>query len=483
MTYEIVNHSEDEVWIYTGGYLHFQSTFGMGAGADVSEDGHTLILESRLSSTEETKNSWGPPGCSRFVRLGPGENQKESIFTEIPVHPSPRFDNITRKDQATHLAVELNYYQGDLSKYFFRVLEYNEKNRPIDSRSSVLTHFYSWTNEPLISREDELLIRDEYKKILVLQILRTVVDNVRIPYEEVSIRHVEYDKQDFTSCTKVEIKYQPFMLDYFFPFAFQKNLLSPEELNYLQSEKVLILENTKEIRLLANDINKAGPGVAFYGSRVERYRCSVNIVCYYDDKLSLSCVIYNDDTIKIDSDIIHCTDGFPCLKKFTPRIQEIDLRMRCAANLKNQWYKFRYYNYDEAERIKDSSLRNQKIYPKPSQWCDDIGQTYPVKDHWWKELHICPSAGEGKNHYAMNPNCEPNSPDDMVLLFETKAGWNQCGGPELFTFDNHDPKGGCVLLNDGTVKFIRTPVLSEVEGEQELHALRWKELLLLCHYD
>jgi hypothetical protein len=29
-------------------------------------------------------------------------------------------------------------------------------------------------------------------------------------------------------------------------------------------------------------------------------------------------------------------------------------------------------------------------------------------------------------------------------------------GPDLFTFDNHDPKGGCVLLNDGTVKFIRT---------------------------
>jgi len=39
-------------------------------------------------------------------------------------------------------------------------------------------------------------------------------------------------------------------------------------------------------------------------------------------------------------------------------------------------------------------------------------------------------------------------------------------GPELFAFDHHDPKGGCVLLNDGTVKFIRT--------EQELHALRWR---------
>jgi len=76
----------------------------------------------------------------------------------------------------------------------------------------------------------------------------------------------------------------------------------------------------------------------------------------------------------------------------------------------------------------------------------------------------CPSVRQ--SHYAMNPDCDPNSPPDTVLLFETKTGWNQYGGPELFTFDNHNPKGGCVLLNDGTVKFIRT--------EEDLHSLHWK---------
>jgi hypothetical protein len=85
--------------------------------------------------------------------------------------------------------------------------------------------------------------------------------------------------------------------------------------------------------------------------------------------------------------------------------------------------------------------------------------------------YICPAVGEGKSYlaksyYAMNPNCKQDSVLDMVLLFETKAGWNQHGGPELFTFDNHEPKGGCVLLNDGTVKFIRT--------KEELQQLRWK---------
>ncbi|NLZ07901.1 MAG: hypothetical protein GXY19_22230 [Phycisphaerae bacterium] len=66
----------------------------------------------------------------------------------------------------------------------------------------------------------------------------------------------------------------------------------------------------------------------------------------------------------------------------------------------------------------------------------------------------------------MNSNNTEASPDDMVFLFESKPSWNQHGGPELFTFDNHEPRGGCVLLNDGTVKFVRS--------EEELHALRWK---------
>jgi hypothetical protein len=37
-------------------------------------------------------------------------------------------------------------------------------------------------------------------------------------------------------------------------------------------------------------------------------------------------------------------------------------------------------------------------------------------------------------------------------------------GPELFTFDNHNPKGGCVLLNDGTVKSIPLDEASYLTG-------------------
>ena len=74
----------------------------------------------------------------------------------------------------------------------------------------------------------------------------------------------------------------------------------------------------------------------------------------------------------------------------------------------------------------------------------------------------------------MNPNCGPDSPPDMVLLFETKAGWNQHGGLELFTFDNHDPKGGCVLLNDGNLYGVASPTIRFIRTKEELNALKWK---------
>jgi len=154
-------------------------------------------------------------------------------------------------------------------------------------------------------------------------------------------------------------------------------------------------------------------------------------------------------------------DGFPSLRVFTPQIKQFELRMQCAGNLKNLWHRLRLY-YKAVGQF-------EMLYPDVIDWCDDLIEAYDRRkmlNLYIDSPHICPSAGEGKNHYAMNPNCKYDSPTDMVLLFESKAVWNQHGGSELFTFENHDPKGGCVLLNDGMVKFIRT--------KEELQQLRWK---------
>jgi hypothetical protein len=73
---------------------------------------------------------------------------------------------------------------------------------------------------------------------------------------------------------------------------------------------------------------------------------------------------------------------------------------------------------------------------------------------------------QGRCHYAINPNAEPNSPGDVVLLFETKGGWNQFGGPEILTTANHSGDDCNVLFNDSRVKWIKA---------KDTGKLRWKD--------
>ena len=125
-------------------------------------------------------------------------------------------------------------------------------------------------------------------------------------------------------------------------------------------------------------------------------------------------------------------------------------RLPCGSNMKELGMVMLIYAND-----------NKGKYPESDQWCDLL-----IKDPNVPETSfVCPANKKARSTYAINPNCEPNSPDDMVLLFETKAGWNQQGGPELLTTENHQDKGSNILFNDGTVKFIRT---------EELQTLKWK---------
>jgi hypothetical protein len=412
--------------------------------------------------------------------LRPGQSQTESVFIKTPVHlfhpQSARGREQGLLQYAEHLAIELGYYPGNLPEQTFKTLKVRKNNFSKDQTGyPIPLETFNRCNEQATSRDEELLLpplrgsEDESQ-----QIVRTVVENARIPYEEKAYQYSisRIDLPDLGACAKVEIQYKPSTLHYFFPFAFQQRLLSLEELTYLRSEETIVVEDANKLRAFANDISKASTKVTYGGALIERYRSRVDVICSYVSKRLMSFFIYNDDALGINGDVLPCLEGFPSLKILTPQIQAIDLRMRCAANLKNQWYRLRFYNLLEAMRQNDPSIRKQTLYPTPTHWCDEMLRPYPhpvfggmPTPRWNPKAHLCPSAGEGRNHYAMNPDCKPDSPVDMVLLFETKAGWNQQGGPELFTFDNHDPKGGCVLLNDGTVKFIRT--------KEELQQLRW----------
>jgi hypothetical protein len=106
------------------------------------------------------------------------------------------------------------------------------------------------------------------------------------------------------------------------------------------------------------------------------------------------------------------------------------------------------------------------VYPPPDKWCDILLQgKYATED-----LFKCPGNKKTRCGYAINPNCEPNSPPDTVLLFEAKGGWNAFGGVDLLATDNHGSGGVSLLYNNGRIKFISV----DPNGHFN-HELNWGE--------
>jgi len=109
-----------------------------------------------------------------------------------------------------------------------------------------------------------------------------------------------------------------------------------------------------------------------------------------------------------DGQVYRCREELEKLRTLWPQVKALDLRMQCAANLKNLWYYFRLYpilkhaskdsgfrdGRDHAVALAEALKTGEKAYPSPDQWCDASAD----------EEHVCPSAGEGRCHYAMNPN-------------------------------------------------------------------------------
>ena len=71
LVYEIRNDSEDDAWIFVGGYQLYDSTFGMGVGVLIAEDGQTLTIRARSKMTRTVMTPI--PIYSRLVRLRCGD--------------------------------------------------------------------------------------------------------------------------------------------------------------------------------------------------------------------------------------------------------------------------------------------------------------------------------------------------------------------------------------------------------------------------
>jgi prepilin-type processing-associated H-X9-DG protein len=103
------------------------------------------------------------------------------------------------------------------------------------------------------------------------------------------------------------------------------------------------------------------------------------------------------------------------------------------------------------------------VFPA-SDWCDALVTEFAP---FPEDVFCCPSAGEGRCHYAMNPLAHPASTADVVLLFECDAGWNQCGRLDALATDHHAVRGCNVLFADGTVQFIMADNVGRLRWEDE----------------
>jgi hypothetical protein len=117
-------------------------------------------------------------------------------------------------------------------------------------------------------------------------------------------------------------------------------------------------------------------------------------------------------------------------------------------------------------------------FPTSSKWCDLLIKYADVNEGMFRcdgafgcRGKRCYKGVSGKLcSYAMNKNIEEpgaKAPPDIVLLFETKPGWNQCGGPEILSTDNHRGEGCNILFNDGYVEFVKIKDINNLKWMAE----------------
>jgi prepilin-type processing-associated H-X9-DG protein len=119
---------------------------------------------------------------------------------------------------------------------------------------------------------------------------------------------------------------------------------------------------------------------------------------------------------------------------------EYSNRMACGKNLSKIGNAMLLYAYDN------------NAFPDSNKWCDILIS----KKYADESIFKCPSNKKEKCGYSINPNCEPNSEPNTVLVFESKGGWNSYGSEVLFVANRHSYDGGNILFSDGHVMFVST---------------------------
>jgi len=150
------------------------------------------------------------------------------------------------------------------------------------------------------------------------------------------------------------------------------------------------------------------------------------------------------------------------------RARSMGQRAVCMSNLKQLGISTMMY-----------AENNKGQYPTADKWCDLLEPYYKNNSN----VLICPATKKSmcgyaktidpnaKNQcsYAINPNAKLDCrfPAKTVLLFESNPGWNQSGGPELLTAQNHGGKSYIISFCDGHVEFVRAEDINNLQWTAE----------------
>jgi len=145
------------------------------------------------------------------------------------------------------------------------------------------------------------------------------------------------------------------------------------------------------------------------------------------------------------------------------RVRQVAIRQVCAKNMSALGKAMLIYacDYDD-------------MFPTPLKWCDLLIEHAEVTP----KTFLCKGAHEGPCNYAMNRNIEKlgiTAPPDMVWLFETTPGWNQSGGPEILSTENHQGEGCNILFVDGHVVFVKPENINDLKWTPEFKPKRYNK--------
>ncbi len=113
-------------------------------------------------------------------------------------------------------------------------------------------------------------------------------------------------------------------------------------------------------------------------------------------------------------------------------------------------------------------------FPDPNQWCDlllkskDVSienficPSIDIRNRKHEKLFLRPVPKVGRCQFAMNPNCKRDSPEDTILLFEAKEGWNQFGGLEILLTERHRKYGSMIVLKDGRTQIVKEDLIAQL---------------------